>query len=97
MGISPNEWENLTPAVFRAFIDGYFDRQKEQADLQRVQNYNLAVMIRSAVWAKIQMPDYSHFCKEGGDDGKPKIMSDEQMYQQVLALNAALGGSVAGG
>ena len=83
----------MTPAAFRAYVQGCADREQTQAESERKRDYNLAVMVRAAVGAK-RMPDYHRFFPEGAGQSEKKPMSDEQMYQQVLALNAALGGTV---
>ena len=74
-------------------MQGCADREQTQTESERKRDYNLAVMVRAAVGAK-RMPDYNRFFPEGAGQGEKKSMSDEQMYQQVLALNAALGGTV---
>lgn len=91
VGLSPKEWEEMTPAAFHAYVEGYLEEQKAAAELQRRQNYNLAVMVRAAIGSK-HMPKYNRLFPEK----RKKQMSDEEMYQQVLALNAMLGGTVSG-
>ena len=81
----------MTPAAFHAYVEGYLEEQKAAIEIQRRQNYNLAVMVRVAVGTK-RMPEYKKFFPEK----RKKQMSDEEMYQQVLALNALLGGTVSG-
>jgi len=90
VGMSPETWENTTPAAFNAYIQGYLDSEKERQEAQRVNAYNLAIMVRAAVGAK-RMPDYKEFFP--GNSGE---MSDEAMYSTVVAINKALGGSVDG-
>lgn len=85
----------MTPTAFRAYVRGYLEEQKFRIETRQRQDYNLAVMVRAAVGAK-HMPEYERFFKSAGQAGPKKPMSDAQMYQQVLALNAALGGSVNG-
>ena len=83
----------MTPAAFRAYVQGCADREQTKTEYERHRDYNLAVLVRAAVGAK-RMPDYHRFFPEGAGQSEKKPMSDEQMYQQVLALNAALGGTV---
>ena len=85
----------MTPAAFRAYVKGYLEEQKFRIETRQRQDYNLAVMVRAAVGQK-RMPDYERFFRGGGQAGPKKPMTDEQMYQQVLALHAALGGTVNG-
>lgn len=92
VGISPSEWENMTPAAFNAYVRGYLDDMESRQQMQTALNYQLAGMIRSAVWAK-HMPRFEAFTPKK----KKKVMTDEEMYQSVLALNAALGGDAGGG
>lgn len=96
VGLSPSEWENMSPAAFRAWVRGFDDMQKTMAENRRRENYNLAVMVRAAVGAN-RMPNYERFFPDGKAAKQKEPMTDMQMYQQVLALNAALGGTVAGG
>ena len=74
-------------------MQGCADREQTQTENERKRDYNLAVLVRAAIGAK-RMPDYDRFFPEGAGQSEKKFMSDEQMYQQVLALNAALGGTV---
>jgi len=66
------------------------------AESKKQEDYNMAVMVRAAVGAK-RMPSFSQFFPDSQQRGRKEPMTDEQMYQQVLMLNAALGGSVMGG
>ena len=50
--------------------------------------YNMAALIRSAVWSK-HMPKYSSVFPEK----KKKEMTDDEMYRSVLGLNSAFGGN----
>jgi len=92
VGISPSEWENMTPAAFNAYVRGYLKEQDAQQEIAAAQNYRLAVMVRSAVWGK-RMPPYETFAPKRSK----RSMTDDEMYQSVLALNAALGGKTEGG
>jgi hypothetical protein len=83
----------MTPVAFRAYAQGRADWEQARAENDRHRDYNLAVLVRAAVGSK-RMPDYKRFFPEGAGRGEKKPMTDEQMYQQVLALNKALGGTV---
>lgn len=83
----------MTPAAFHAYVEGYLETQKDNLEIQRTMAYNLAIMVRAAVGAK-HMPTYKQFFPP---QKSKKTMSDEAMYQQVLALNSMLGGTVSGG
>ena len=52
--------------------------------------YNLAALIRAAVWSK-HMPKYNSVFPEKKKEKKE--MTDEEMYRSVLALNALFGGN----
>lgn len=96
VGISPAGWENMTPSSFRAYVKGYLEEQRYQNETRQRQDYNLAVMVRAAIGEK-RMPGYDRFYSEQKKHGKrAQNMSDDQMFQQVLALNKALGGTVNG-
>ena len=82
----------MTPAAFGAYVQGYLQEQETQQELLAAQNYRLAAIIRAAVWSK-RMPPYEHFAPRK----QKKVMTDEEMYQSVLALNAAMGGTADGG
>lgn len=60
------------------------ERQMRNADI-----YNLATLIRTAVWGK-HMPKFDTVFRK---TSRKKEMTDEEMYSQVLALNALFGGS----
>ena len=82
----------MTPASFGAYVRGYLKEQETQQELLAAQNYRLAVIIRTAIWSK-RMPSYETFAPK-----KPKkVMTDEEMFQSVFALNTALGGRADGG
>jgi len=86
----------MTPAAFRAYVKGYLEEERFRMETRQRQDYNLAVMVRAAIGER-RMPEYERFYRGGKQAGaKQDTMTDEQMYQQVLALNAALGGTVNG-
>lgn len=82
----------MTPAAFRAYVRGYLEEQKFRLEARQRQDYNLAVMVRAAVGEK-RMPEYERFFR---NQRSRKAMSDAEIYQSILAINAALGGTVNG-
>lgn len=91
LGVSVFEWENMTPAEFNAFAKGHVQEQQEKEELTKANLYALAVMVRAAVHEK-RMPAYDKFF--GGHEARKKIMTDEEMFAAVFALNKAMGGIV---
>jgi hypothetical protein len=70
------------------------DVRRAEQRLAQINNYSLAKLVRSAVWAK-HMPSYQRFF--GEDSGAwsksdHREMSDEAMYAVVRGLNKAFGG-----
>ena len=61
-----------------------YERQMRNADI-----YNLAALIRTAVWGK-HMPKYDTVFRK---TSRKREMTDEEMYSSVLALNALFGGN----
>ena len=82
----------MTPAAFRAYVRGYLEEQKFRLEARQRQDYNLAVMVRAAVGEK-RMPEYERFFR---NQKSRKAMSDTEICQSILAINAALGGTVNG-
>ena len=79
----------MTPRELRIYADAYEDQLRLEKYLTNVRTYNLAVLIRSMVWAK-HPPRYESVVPEEAREREP--MTDEQMYDQVRALNALWGG-----
>jgi len=79
----------MTPAQLRVYADTYVDtvRLERQRDERRI--YNLAALIRTMVWAK-HPPRFEAVFPP--DPAETEPMTDEQMYDQVKALNALFGG-----
>lgn len=88
VGLSPSEWEDMTPSQFYAWTNGYLEKLENDRQLRQADIYNLAALIRAAVWSK-HMPKYESVFHR---NRKKKEMTDEQMYSAVLALNAMFGG-----
>jgi enamine deaminase RidA (YjgF/YER057c/UK114 family) len=87
VGLDPLTWEQMTPAAFVAYVRGVLDGEKTRLEEARATAYNLAVMVRDAIYSN-RMPKYeSYFQKQ------KKPMSDDDMYDTVVSLNKALGGN----
>ena len=80
----------MTPRELWIFSRAYRDRVRSEARAKRAEIYALAALIRSMIWAK-HPPRFERVFPE---DMRQKEMTDEQMKQQVLALNAVFGGKV---
>ena len=76
----------MTPAAFSAWTKGYICTQKENDERMKAWIYCHASLVRSAVWGR-RMPDYEQIFARNR-----RNMSDEEMYESVLALNAMIGG-----
>jgi len=80
----------MTPRELWIWSRTYRDRIRDEARMRRVEIYTLSALIRSMVWAKHP----PKFDKVFPDNRRRREMTDEEMKQQVLALNAMLGGRV---
>lgn len=87
-GLSPSEWEDMTPSQFYAWTESVIKKQEDEMRLRQAENYNLAALIRMAVWSK-HMPRYESVFRHSR---KKKEMTDEEMYSAVSALNKLFGG-----
>ncbi len=74
----------MTPVEFSAWVKGFEERE----ELWRRHDYDLAVLVRAAIHAK-RMPKYEQVDREKNR----KIMSDEEMFKVVRALNRMMGGT----
>ena len=82
----------MTPSELNLAARAYSARTKSEQEFASLMNYQLATLIRAAVWSK-RMPEYrSPF------EAKPKQIeqSDDALFASVLALNAAMGGTIEG-
>lgn len=82
----------MTPAELRIYADAYIEQLHTDKEVAQVRTFNLAALIRAMVWAK-HPPRYEQVFPEDPQTRKP--MTDEEMYAQVRALNALLGGKEA--
>lgn len=80
----------MTPAELTLCADAYKKRMQAEQELISAQNYNLANLIRAAVWAK-HMPSFDKV--RPAKKKEKKSMTDEEMFKKVQALNRMFGGS----
>lgn len=78
----------MTPRQLQLACDVYAQAKKEEIRMQSARIYSLASLIRTAVWGK-RMPAFDRVFPE---DKKKKEMTDEELYEQVRALNKLFGG-----
>ena len=90
IGLRPAEFDDLTPRQFAAYADGCIERRNDDQKLAQVNIYNLACLVKSAVWGK-HMVKYERAFPDAKKlrDG---AMSDEEMYASVCAFMKARGG-----
>lgn len=79
----------MTPAQLRIYADAFVERTKIERKREERRIYNLAALIRVMVWAK-HPPRIENVFPEEPEERKP--MTDEQMFDQIRALNALWGG-----
>ena len=79
----------MSPRELKIFADAFRARMVDEARIKRAEAYQLASLIRTAVWEK-RMPSYETIFP---DDHERKEMTDEEMLEQARALNRAFGGS----
>ncbi len=89
IGIGLQEWEAMTPRELFLWSAAYRERLRDEARAKQIETYNLAGLIRSMVWAKHAPSLESVF----PNAVRKKDMTDEQMYEQVKALNRLFGGT----
>ena len=73
----------MTPRELAACFAG----AARQQDQRRRNIYDLAVLVRQAVWGKGDLPDYEELYGEKRDP------TDNELYAVARALNAAFGGT----
>ena len=87
IGVSVDDYEDMTPWELSVYADAYADRQRQTAYLQGL---TIRAMIMSGLNGK-RAPSYaamfgSNLKTENGP------MDDDALFQAVLAANNALGG-----
>ena len=78
----------MTPRQLQLACSAFSDARKTDLRLSSAKIYSLASLIRTAVWGK-KMPAFDRVFPE---ENKKKVMSDEELYEQVRALNKLFGG-----
>jgi hypothetical protein len=96
IGISISEFWEITPYELRTAIKGFGKRKEREAEEYQAKFKNeqdlltyQAYLISRWVWAK--KVDINAILKE---KPKKKEMTDDEMLQQVMKLNALFGGEV---
>ena len=90
MGLTPAEYNELTPAEFFAFADGYLTNVEKEQEMANMRIYSLACAVRTAIWGK-RMPQYDQMF---GRQKQKEQMTDEEMFQVCEALCMAFGGKI---
>lgn len=92
--MSPADFWELTPREFRLYAEGYFDEYEFR------QNEAISIAYMTALWT-CQWTSTTQFKhapdsleKILGASTKQKEMTDDEMLNQVKALNAMMGGEV---
>lgn len=88
VGLHPAEFDELTPAQFYIYVKTCVDSAAQQRKATNADVYNLASLVRVAVWGK-RMPKYEAVFQSA----KKRNMSGDDMFKFVSALNASLGGN----
>lgn len=82
----------MTPAQLNVYARTRSEALAAQQRLTAANLYNLAAMIRCAVWGKHGLPPFEKVFPEAAP---ARAMSDEAMFRQVQALNKLFGGEEA--
>lgn len=86
IGLSINEYEDITPWELSVYADAYADRQRQMAYLQAL---TVRAMVMSGLNGK-RAPSYEAMFgnpKSGNDQ-----MDDDALFQAMLTAHMALGG-----
>lgn len=83
----------MTPAELSLVCDAHIARKKAEQEAANSNIYNLAGLIRMAVWGK-KMPKYDSIFEPEKEKKEKKAMSDDEIFAAVCALNLAFGGKV---
>lgn len=82
----------MTPAQLNVYARARSEALAARQRLTAANLYNLATMIRGAVWSKHGLPPFEKMFPEAAS---ARSMSDEAMFRQVQALNKLFGGEEA--
>ena len=89
IGISQGEYERMSPLELHIYAEAFRSRMEDETKAKRAEAYMNASLIRMAVWAK-----HMKSCEQVfPDDVRKRDMSDEEMYENVRALNRLFGGT----
>lgn len=77
----------MTPAELNTWAGSWGADEERRQERERRSLYNLGAIIRAMVWGK-RMPSFEEVFGAGTEE-----MTDQQMYANVRALNALLGGT----
>jgi len=91
IGVSISDFWEMTPAELNIYAIAYGERKKADDKILGQNNMVLAFLISRWVWQK-RVDIESCLNKLDGEDKKE--MTDEEMFKNVMKLNAALGGTV---
>lgn len=82
----------MTPAQLNVYARARSEALAARQRLTAANLYNLATMIRGAVWGEHGLPPFEKMFPEAAS---ARSMSDEAMFRQVQALNKLFGGEEA--
>lgn len=94
IGLKPDEWRKMTPAELAMMQRAELRRREREQEERNAQAYILAGLVRRFTWDKVP-PTYNEIFHPEKErlDGE---MTDEELFEQVRALNAMLGGREVG-
>ena len=87
--MSYSEWLELTPAELDILAESWLEAREDRMETLQHGIYTLAALIRPMIWGE-DIPSYEDVFGGAGHGGED--MTDEAMYEVVLAWNKALGG-----
>ena len=89
IGISQGEYERMSPLELHLYAEAFRSRMEDETKAKRAEAYMSASLIRMAVWAR-HMKSYETIFP---DNVRKRDMTDEEMYENVRALNWLFGGT----
>ena len=81
----------MTPAELKLAADAFCERTDARRRETEANLYNLACLIREAVWAK-KMPDFERLFPKA--EKKTREQSDDEMFKQAERLCRLFGGEI---
>lgn len=82
----------MTPAQLNVYARARSEALAARQRLTAANLYNLATMIRGAVWGKHGLPPFEKVFRK---EAPARAMSDEELFRQVQVLNKLFGGDEA--